>query len=117
VFNSAHPARNAYRAKRNDFGMVSEEQLEERRRLLWHMDFFFRPPVAFYDDLERAIELAAAGRNDELTPIERDRVRASELIETYDLEEFVGRAQDRDGSAGPSDASIMHHDAEDYGGC
>jgi hypothetical protein len=31
--------------------MVDEERQEERRRLLWHMDFYLRPPAAFYDDL------------------------------------------------------------------
>ncbi len=40
----------------------------------------------------------------------------SELIETYDLEEFVERARER-GPAGRPDAgdeaSIMHHDAEE----
>ena len=97
--------------------MVGEERLEERSRLLWHMDFYLRPPPAFYDDLERAIELAADGRRDELTEIERHRVPASELIETYDLEEFAERADERRGPAGPRDASIMHHDAEDYGCC
>jgi hypothetical protein len=113
VFKSAHPARNAYRAKRHDLGMVSEEQLEERRRLLWHMDFFFRPPAAFYDDLERAIELAAEDRRDELTEIERSRVPVSELIETYDLEEFVERARGRRGPAETLDDGITDPDMED----
>jgi hypothetical protein len=54
---------------------------------------------------ERAIELAAEGRSEELTPIERDRVPASELIETYELDEFVERARNRHGPAEPRDGA------------
>ena len=96
-------------------GMRETWEMTERELLLWHMDLFFRPPARFYEQLERAIELAAAGRSEELTEIDDMRVPASELIETYHLDEFVERA--RTGSAEPPDASIVHHDAEDDRGC
>jgi hypothetical protein len=107
----AHFARHTRMAGADDRGMV------DRERLLWHMDYFFRPPARFYDELERAIELAAEGRSDELTEIEGARVPVSELIDTYLLEEFVEEARSGGGPEGDGDASIVHRDAEDYGGC
>jgi hypothetical protein len=76
----AHFARHTRMVGADDLGMV------DRERLLWHMDYFFRPPARFYDELERAIELAAEGRSG-------------------------------GGPEGDGDASIVHRDAEDYGGC
>jgi hypothetical protein len=92
-----------------------ERRVEKRRQLLWHMDHYFRPPAYFYDQLDRAIELAAAGETNSLTELDRERVPVAEVIETYDLDEFVERERSG-GPAGPpdSDASIMHHDAADH---
>lgn len=77
-----------------------ERRVETRARLLRHMDYYFRPPAYFYDQLDRAIELAAAGEADALTELDRKVIPVAEVIETYDLEEFVELARS-DGSAEP----------------
>jgi hypothetical protein len=57
-----------------------------------HLDHFFRPPAWFYDEIEKAIELAAEGKDEELTDLDCRRYPVRELIEHYQLEELVEAA-------------------------
>lgn len=65
----------------------------DRAELLDHVARLTRPQAWFYGQLERAIELAAVGRDDELIEVDCRRRRAGEVIEAWELEEFVERAQ------------------------
>jgi hypothetical protein len=72
---------------------IDERRLAERRQLIDHCDYFFRPPASFYAELEHAIKLAAAGRERASMSFRGDTVPVAELIEDYDLEEFVERVK------------------------
>jgi hypothetical protein len=74
----------------------------DRARLLYHLDHFFRPPAWFYDEIEKAIELAAEGKDGELTDLEGDRYPVRELIEHYQLEELVDEAESPSAAEDPS---------------
>lgn len=83
--------RAAYgRAMRRDRdGKPTEGQLEARRELLDHVAWHLRPPVQLFEELEDAIELAAAGKLDEPVWVDRWRRPVREVIEDWDLEYFV----------------------------
>jgi hypothetical protein len=65
--------------------------IERRRALLDHMDWQLRPPPWFYAQLDEAIDLALEDRVDDLTELDGRRYPVSEVIEHWDLAEFVER--------------------------
>ena len=60
-----------------------------RSRVLRHLDVFFRPPVSFYNEIEAAIELAAAGRLDDEVELNGGRCPVRELVERYCLTDLI----------------------------
>ncbi|MGI8727671.1 MAG: hypothetical protein ACR2K6_08355 [Solirubrobacterales bacterium] len=70
--------------------MLEEGRIARRRLLLDQLDFYFRPPAWFYEEIEVAIDLASRGREDEQTELEGRRYPVRELIDHYALDELVG---------------------------
>ena len=81
-----------------------ERRVAKRRELLDHIDLQIRPPAWFYDQLEQAIELAAQGHDGELVEIDCRRRTVGEVIDAWELEEFIERARATNGgNAEPED--------------
>ena len=64
-----------------------------RRALIDHIDWEIRPRAWFYGQLDEAIDLAVAGRGDELTELDCRRCRVSEVIDGWNLAPFVERVR------------------------
>lgn len=69
--------------------MYDERKGEIRRRLITHLDHFFRPPALFYEQIETVIGLAQAGRHDEEADLEGRRYPVKELVEHYNLDYLI----------------------------
>jgi hypothetical protein len=68
-----------------------------RRELVDHLDLVIRPPLPRWlvDQVERALELAVAGREDDVVEINCRRYRVHRAVELYELEELVACIRDR----------------------
>ncbi len=71
--------------------IAEERRLEERRRLIECVRWHFLPPAWFFDQLEEGIKLAAAGKVDEMFDFDDRRYRVGEIVEYYDLDDFIER--------------------------
>ena len=78
--------------------MTDERRLRERARLLHHIDWIIRPRAYFYEQLENAIQLAAAGRSEDQVEVDCRRCLVKDVISDWELGEFVDRVvEGRDG--------------------
>ena len=68
-----------------------ERRIEERRRLIDCVTRHFLPPAWFFSALEEGIRLAAAGKADEMFDFDGRRYRVGEIVEYYDLGDFIER--------------------------
>jgi hypothetical protein len=90
------------RLERTEEERERDLRVAQRRELLDHIDYLIRPPARFYEELEAAIELAAAGRFDEEIEIGREFCTVAEVIRRWELEHLVQRAKDQTwGEAAP----------------
>jgi hypothetical protein len=74
---------------------AEERELEDRRRLIEHLDYVIFPGCKwwFVDQMVEAIELAAAGEDDAWIEVDVKNRRLAEVIEDWELEEFVEEAK------------------------
>ena len=67
--------------------------ITDRRELIDHLDWVLRPPLPGWlvDQVEHAVELAAAGRMDDRVEIDCRRLSVAEAVSDFELEEIVER--------------------------
>jgi hypothetical protein len=78
--------------------MTDERRIRERARPRHHIDWIIRPRAYFYEQLENAIQLAAAGRSEDQVEVDCRRCLVKDVISDWELGEFVDRVvEGRDG--------------------
>ena len=79
----------------SDIPALHETGLDDRRRLIEHLDRVIFPGCAwwFVDQIVEAIQLAAAGEDDAWIEVDVKNRRLAEVIDDWELEEFVDQAK------------------------
>ncbi len=79
----------------DEFSETEETALEDRRRLIEHLDRVIFPGCmgGFVDQIAEAIQLAAAGEDDAWIEVDVKNRRLSEVIDGWELEELIEEAK------------------------